>query len=153
MIFRIKRSSGDVPKIAHWERHLVEYVEAKRNTPFRWGAFDCAIFAHEALAVQYGEIAIPHFAGRYKTAKGAARYLRSFFEVETLQDALSKYMIEVQPKFAQRGDIVSIRADSAIEGVGEALGVCLGANVAVTTLVGVAYMDRSSIGRAWRLEQ
>jgi hypothetical protein len=142
-----------VPKVAHWERHLAEYVESQRNTPFRWGEFDCAIFAREALAVQYGEIVVPHFAGRYKTAKGAARFLRSFFDADSLQTALSRYMIEIDPRLAQRGDIVSIRDDSPIEGVGEALGVCMGSRLAVTTLAGVAYIDRSSVDRAWRLEK
>ena len=152
MIYRIRKSSGVVPKIAHWERHLADYIESRRDTPFRWGEFDCAVFAHESLAVQYGAIDIPYFAGRYKTAKGAARFLRSFFEADSLQTALSRYMIEVAPKLAQRGDIVSIREDSPIEGVGEALGVCLGSKVAVTTLAGVAYIERSKIARAWRLE-
>ena len=36
-----------MPRIDHWERHLIAAIEAARDRPFRWGRHDCATFAFD----------------------------------------------------------------------------------------------------------
>lgn len=143
--------SGVETKVPYWERKLSEYVGSVESEPFVWGQFDCGIFVHECLTVQFGEIRIPYSKGEYKTAKGASSIMKRKFGVSTLEEAISKYLDEIPIKLAQRGDIVSIRSEyRSLEGIGASLGVCMGARYAVLTNKGVAYIDSSHIERAWR---
>lgn len=143
--------SGVVAKVPHWERKLLEYVGSLESEPFAWGKFDCAIFAHRCLVVQFGTSHIPDFEGQYKTLKGAVSALKKKSGASTLEEAVSKYLDEIPPKLAQRGDIVSIKPEHiSIEGIGTSLGVCMGARCAVLTNKGVAYIESSHIERAWR---
>lgn len=143
--------SGAGNKSPYWERKLAEYVGSLEAEPFVWGKLDCAIFAYRCLVVQFGSSRIPPFAGRYKTAKGAAATLKKQFGVSDLASAVSQYLDEISPKLMQRGDIVSIDpAYHAAGGIGASLGVCMGARCAVITLGGVAYIKASHVERAWR---
>ena len=143
--------SGAEVKVPFWERKLLQYVGSLESEPFAWGQLDCAIFAHQCLVVQFGDSKIPDFRGKYKTAKGAMSALKKQFGCSSLEEAVSIYLEEINPKLARRGDIVSVKINNAsIEGIGCSLGVCLGARYAVLTIQGVAYIESDKIDRAWR---
>jgi hypothetical protein len=143
--------SGAEVKVPFWERKLSEYVGSLESEPFAWGQLDCAIFAHQCLIVQFGSSKIPDFRGKYKTIKGAMSALKKQSGFSNLEDAVSSYLDEINPKLAQRGDIVSLKINNPpIEGIGCSLGVCMGARYAVLTTQGVAYIESAQVDRAWR---
>ena len=68
MTVRIKRYPD-------WDLRLVNWLERACHTPFRWGKFDCALAAAEALSIQTGHDFSQGWKGLYSTATGARKRL------------------------------------------------------------------------------
>ena len=79
-----------------------EYLECKsRRRPFKWGVFDCCLFACDIIVICGGSDFAAEVRGRYTTAIGSQRIIKKYFG--TLEDAFSS-LESVPFNFAQRGD-------------------------------------------------
>lgn len=89
----------------------------KKNEPFKWGTWDCCIFAADCVLVMTGEDKLELFRGTYGSKYTAAKALREIGSgtlVSTLQDHLGE---SIAPHRAWRGDLVIHKNN---------VGVCVG---------------------------
>lgn len=91
---------------------------------FRWGDFDCCLWACDVVALMRGLDLAAAFRGRYSDARGAARSLRDFagrgLEETARKIAEAHGFSEIPVALAQRGDIALVATSG-----GDALGVVL----------------------------
>lgn len=129
-----------------WPERLLAFVRSRENTPFAWGAHDCAQFvADAALAMTDYDYAAP-FRGRYSTALGAVRELRRN-GFEDLPAYLTAVLgAPVVPGLARRGDGVLFES---VEG--PALGVVTGSQAAAAGPDGIIWVPPARWQQAWRL--
>jgi hypothetical protein len=128
-------------------------VESRRNTPFKWGEHDCALFACDAVVEITGFDPGKPFRGAYSTAIGAARVLKSFAG-GGLREAVELIAVEigaqkVSPLFARRGDIGLINDESEH---GFAMAVCVGLSWAAPGKNGLKMRAVDNVIYAWRVE-
>ena len=133
-----------------WASRLVAQVEAARQKPFAWGVADCCLTACDMVQAMTGVDPASHFRGRYSTKAGAFRALRAYAGGGLLETAMrigtDLAMPEVQPMSAQRGDVCLVDTLQ-----GPALGICLGAQVAVQGPLGLSLLPMHQALRAWRV--
>ncbi len=126
----------------NWPHALAEYVRARQDMPFEWGAHDCAHFAAGAVAAITGEY--PRFP-RYKTERAALKLIAQKPLRERAGDLLGE---EIGVSMAQRGDIVMV-----VDPVnGPSLGVCFGEHSIFTSKAGLTQVATSGCWCAWRVE-
>lgn len=94
-------------RLKGWEQALASHTRAHMRTPYRWGAHDCALFAAGCVAVVTGEDFGAEFRGTYDDEHGARRLLASL-GCEDVGDLASRYLPEIAPSEARRGDVVMI---------------------------------------------
>lgn len=131
-----------------WEVRLRAAVAAAEARRFRWGEFDCCLWACDVVAVLRGvDLAAP-FRGRYDTARGAARALRTFsgagLDATATKIAAAHGFPEIPVSLAQRGDVALIRTPQ-----GDALAVVLGVMSAAPGPRGLARVRTLDAARAW----
>ena len=108
-----------------WPERLHDYLVERKTMPFAWGAHDCAAFGSGAVAVQCGVDPMQSVYGSYKTAKGAAGFIkRNGGDLETV---VKKYMSkagfqEINPLMAGRGCVVMANIQTH-DGTAPAVGV------------------------------
>ena len=134
-----------------WQERLIAAVADRRETPFRWGRHDCALFACDVAQAVCGiDFAAP-LRGKYTTERGAAVALKRFCG-SGLEEAAEKIAAdhgcpEVPPLMARRGDIVILDSER-----GPLLGVCVGQHVAKAGVKsGVQHVPITAARRAWRV--
>lgn len=135
-----------MPRIDHWERHLIAAIEAARDRPFRWGRHDCATFAFDLRRDLTGGFDVAAlWRGRYSTARGAHRVMRrlGWSSLEAAGRDLLGHPLASVP-LAQRGDLV-------LADTGLGFGICLGAKAAGMTPGGLILVPLSSCALAWRI--
>ena len=130
------------------------FIEGRRNSPFRWGRHDCAIFACDVAEVVCGIDFAEPLRGKYATKRGAYAALKRFagggLEQAAERIARDHGCPEVAPLMARRGDIVL--AEIAIDGgSSDALGVCLGEWIAFAAGRGFVQLPLMKARRAWRV--
>lgn len=129
-----------------WPEQLLGFVEARRDVPFAWGANDCALFAADAVQAMTGHDFAAGFRGRYRTALGAMKALRSNGAADLAAYLTRVLGAPVAPALARRGDVVVF---AAVEG--PALGVVVGSQAAAAGPEGVTWVPASRWQQAWRV--
>lgn len=130
-------------KLPDWRLRLRAYL-AEADRPFEWGTHDCGAFAGGAVAAMTGANPHDEVAGRYRTARGAARALRRAGYGDHIALAAA-HLDEVAPKAARFGDIAMVDGEG-----GPALGVVTGAHIAVLTPQGRGVVPLSEAKRVFR---
>lgn len=129
-----------------WPEQLLRFIEARREVPFVWGANDCALFVADAAQAMTDHDFAAGFRGRYKTALGAMKALRSNGD-EDLADYLTRVLgAPVAPGLARRGDVVMFEAAD-----GPALGVVVGSGAAAAGPAGITWVPPVRWQQAWRV--
>lgn len=169
----------NVVRLAGWPSRLAAFLDVARRRVLDWGTFDCCLMAADAIRVQTGVDVAASFRAtksgrrRYTTAKGAVTALRRYLNrdpvtgqygdwqgrpmgdlIEALAERIADQhgFAEVPVLMAQRGDVVLVDAGADADGqAGRALGVCIGARVAVLGLDGFGYVPLRGCLRAWRV--
>ncbi|MGW8278533.1 DUF6950 family protein [Sphingomonas aurantiaca] len=131
-----------------WEARLAAFLESVRLQVFAWGSHDCCMFTGDAVEAMTDVDPMPEFRGKYRSAAGASRALRTIGAGDLPRTLDGKFQ-SVPPALAQRGDIIMH------DGL---LGICLGAVMVCVGLEGeregLVLFDRSMWidPRAWRVE-
>lgn len=130
---------------ADWPEALAAAVEAARHLPYVLGQHDCLRFTCRCIEVMTGADFWPRFAG-YSTRLQALRVIAAI--APSLGEAVGNILqTPSQPTaMARRGDVVLYRDAS-----GEHLGVCTGAQFAVLTDQGLAFLPLAEGVHAWRV--
>lgn len=141
-----------------WPTALAEAYRRAGGRAFEWGRLDCCLFAADLIAAMTGADPAEGLRGRYDDVKGARRLLlRHGGSLETLADGLAARhgWPESAPKLARRGDLALVELPLTIERIGdwaEALGIVLGARVAVMGPAGPVQIQLACARRCWRID-
>lgn len=128
-----------------WEQALAAYTRAALARPYAWGSQDCALFAAGAVAAITGEDFAAEFRGAYNDADSARRLLTQLGCVD-VGDLASRYLPEIDPPEARRGDIVMIDGQ-----FGPFLAVVDGRTAVGPAARGLTHSPVSMALRAWRV--
>lgn len=105
----MKRSEG-------WEDRFIEFIEARRNMPFEWGANDCASFAFSAVNLIVGHIVREI---DWHDIYEAATQLDAFGGIEAVATAALGEPTERRPR---RGDVALVEQEKGRHGLMLAIG-------------------------------
>jgi len=136
-----------------WDVRLGMAIDAAARREFGWGRHDCALAACSIVQAITGTDPAAQFRGRYTTARGALRALRSagYDDLEAAAAALAEEhgFREIAPALAQRGDL--LLADTRY---GPALGAVdlSGKHGLFAGQSGAVRISVSAARRAWRVE-
>lgn len=133
---------------ADWPVVLAAFISDNRNRPFRWGSWDCCLFACNAIREITGVDVATKYRGKYQNMLGAMRIARGTVRNVALQVA-ARYGFDKyeDPKLARPGDIVLAPLNGT-----EMLGVVSMARTAIfATTTGLAMYPLSLAKDAWKI--
>lgn len=101
----------------HWQSHLAQYLIANRATPFKYGSFDCCLFACNAILAMTGTDPAATFRNKYTSraqAYAAIKAQAGTASVLAITEAITTKlgMPPVPLGRAQRGDLAIIQRPS-----------------------------------------
>jgi len=147
-------------RVENWERKLTDFIDSRLNVRMEWGKTDCFLLIFDSVQVITGfdpdEIHPDKpFRGRYHTARQAYNLLKKYSGggMEETCDMIAEKMNmgKKQKNFAGRGDVVLLHLETAIGGMRDIMGICLGHVVAVQGINGIIFVDKKEIKKAWSL--
>lgn len=131
-----------------WFDALTRFLAENRERPFRWGSFDCCLFAANVVREMTGTDPAAAYRGQYHTMLGAARVLKG--SVLTMVESMAKQYGTFRfpsPREARPGDVVLGSLDR-----GDTLGVVTPAHLAVfATTAGLGDYPYSVVIHAWKV--
>lgn len=130
-------------RIRGWEQALAAHTRAHMRTPYRWGSHDCAMFAAGCVAAITGEDFAAEFRGGYSDEEGA-RILLARLGCADVGDLAARYLPEIPPAEARRGDVVMIEGK-----FGPFLAIVDGRTAVGPTARGLSHTQVSEAVRAW----
>jgi hypothetical protein len=95
-----------------WPQRLAEHILSAREAKFRWGHFDCALFAAGAIHAMTGTDLAADFRGKYHDEAGA----RALFARAIAHAGGVLRLVDLG--FAARGDLVLTNNGSTEPGLG-----------------------------------
>lgn len=116
-----------------WRADLTAFIDKSRDKPFKWGSFDCALWASSAFKVVTGYDPAKGFRGaKYSTAAGALKALKVAGFDSPQGIAVARVGPEKPIAFAMPGDMVAADLEAlGLTGgerqIGLSLGICNGA--------------------------
>lgn len=124
-------------RIDNWESKLSDYMESNRDNAFKYGTWDCCIFAAGAVEAITGVNHLKKF--KYKTKKTAEKLLTENGGIEA---ALNERFESISiPVMAGRGDIILFE---------KAVGICVGSKaVFLNEDSGYKFIDMRYWEKAW----
>jgi hypothetical protein len=140
------RPPSPTPRLPDWPQRLAALVEARRDAPFAWGRHDCGLFAADAVLACTGTDPAAELRGTYATEAEAEAMLAPLGGLYGLMRAIEarRGTAMIPPALAQRGDTVMIPVGNEL-----AVGVVLGAEVAVPGPDGLVFLPLADARRAW----
>jgi len=133
-------------RVDNWPSKLATLIESNRHRKFRWGQFDCCIWAAMCVDVMRDDNLVDRIKSEYKNKTEAVEFLARFGSTES---AITEYLGEPQNlNMTSRGDVVVI--DYTRDGY-NAAGVFDGEAVLVTGPKGLMRVSRDHIVKSWRV--
>lgn len=133
-------------RVDNWPTKLAELIESNRDRRFRWGSFDCCIWAAICVDAIRGDNIVDRIKSEYSNKSQAIEYLARFGSTES---AITEYLGEPQHiNMTSRGDVVVIDYDR--DGY-NAAGIFDGQQVIVTGPKGLMRVSRDHIIKSWRV--
>lgn len=128
-----------------WPSRLAAALDAARDKPFRWGEFDCGLFAGDCVLAMTDVDPVAAYRGQYDDEDGA----RATMLALTGGGLRAVWTAALGPalnntRFAKRGDVVLVD----IGGV-EATGIVAGSRVACLSEAGLVMVPAHRIVAAW----
>lgn len=132
-------------RVKGWEQALAGVTRAAMRQPYAWGSHDCALFAADCVRAVIGIDLAEEFRGQYDSEDGARRLLASL-GCEGVADLAARYLSEIEPAEARRGDIVVMPGK-----FGDFLAVVDGRTAVGPAARGLTHSPMSIALRAWRV--
>ncbi|QSX32451.1 hypothetical protein JYB87_11805 [Shewanella avicenniae] len=130
----------------NWPTHLNRYILENLNTPFKWGEFDCCLFAANAVKAMTGEDYAAAFRGKYSTKAGATKAL-SRYGAGTIKDTITQLLGEPQNTHPARGDVCLIETVN-----GPTAGIFLNGAVYCPSEAGLMAHKNNEVLAVWRID-
>lgn len=132
-------------RVHNWPIKLALAISEARTKEFKYGDFDCMLFAADIVKAMTGVDYAERFRGRYDSEKGAYEIIE---EYGTPVDLLTAVIGSppIHPAQAMRGDVVLAELPLPTAGV------CMGVACAFPTAKGLRFLPRSVITHAWRIQ-
>lgn len=132
-------------RLRGWEQALPAFTRAHMRTPHRWGAHDCALFAAGCVAAITSKDFAAEFRGKYDDEPSAMRLLDTLGCAD-VGDLASRYLPEIAPHEARRGDVVLIDGK-----LGPFLAIVDGRTAVGPAARGLTHSPVELARRAWRV--
>lgn len=127
-----------------WQKRLTAYLSKVREHPFKYGLWDCALFAAGSVHAMTGTDPMRGFRGYRSLAEGL-RHARSRGVEDHVAGAAAQFE-EIPAAMAAPGDIAVV----PVEG-GLSLGIVQGAQIYVVTASGLGLVPLEHAQRAFRV--
>jgi hypothetical protein len=125
-----------------WASKLYEHIAANSSCQFSWGKNDCCLFVARAVDVICDTEHATSLASRYHDEVTAQEYIAQSGGIAAAVDTfIGPHKTEGRP---MRGDVALIKHNNL-----EALGICVGSDIAVKTTDGISYVSHSSVIVYW----
>jgi hypothetical protein len=103
-----------VTRFPDWQARLSLFLYMHRNRSFRYGDWDCSLFAADAIQVMTGVDIAAYFRGKYHSRSTAYAMLRSYSGSPSVRSvaekiAVSQGMEQVSISYGRRGDMALMR--------------------------------------------
>ena len=133
-------------RVADWPERLAGLVEGRMLSPFAWGLQDCVTLAADAVAALTDVDPLASLRGTYATEAEAEAIIARDGNLYRLVCRLwaEAGLPQCPPALAQRGDTAWVQGEND-----QAMGVVLGAVVAVPGADRLRFHPASAILRAW----
>lgn len=131
-------------RLPDWQVRLAELFAARAGKPFAWGAFDCCMFAADAVLAVTGHDPAADLRGAYATEAEARAVLARLGGVAGI--AIRRAGPVVPTALAQPGDV----GLSLLEADRPSLAVFGGAGWHAAGVLGLATVPARAVVRAWR---
>jgi len=127
-----------------WASKLHEHIAANASSRFSWGDNDCCLFVARAVDVICDTKHANSLASRYHDEPTAQAYIAQSGGIAAAVDTfIGPHKTEGRP---MRGDVALIKHNDI-----DALGICIGRDIAVKTTDGISYVDRSAVLFYWSI--
>lgn len=134
--------------IQNWPTLLAKFIADNKKRPFEWGAFDCCLFAADAVQIITGKDYAESFRGRYKSKSGATKAIRAA-GFESLSDVLCGLLGEAKTGInIQRGAVCLVDSQQ-----GPAAGIFFGGVVWTTGPEGLVALPLNKVLCFWSIEE
>jgi hypothetical protein len=109
----------------NWPTALNNFLESRRETPFKWGQHDCTLFVADAIEAMTGADPCADLRGQWKSKMKAHRVLTEGGGMESMLANVAKDWgwKRCHPNTAQRGDLMVYAQPEGIT-----LAICVGAS-------------------------
>lgn len=129
----------ELTRIHGWRTAMQDNLIQLRLRTFEWGQLDCTLFCGMHVKAITGVDINAPFVGQYHDADSALAFLKSQGH-DSLKAFMGANFPEVKPSRAVVGDLFLLEGT---EGIGQALGICEGANVSMMTPDGIGRLPRT----------
>jgi len=141
-------------RIPGWEARLERFFEANRLRRFKYGTWDCGLFAAGAIETMTGTDLAVAFRGRYESRKTARERMveysgRSSIASVAAAVARSAALLSVAPVSAFRGDLAVVRRSVKLDSFG--IVDLSGRNVAILGRNGIVAVPLDLAVSTWRV--
>ncbi|MDJ0838944.1 MAG: hypothetical protein QNK37_20660 [Acidobacteriota bacterium] len=138
--------------------NVFQIIEQHRRTPFQWNTFDCCTLASIIIEAATGQDFRPRFKDRYKTQRGAARFMNRWHrdrgrnsKQSDLADIVNDLLAELTGPHCNRkrcapGDLVLADLEN-----GPTLGLCAGTHAYFPGPDGLTAVPMNRARCGWRL--
>jgi hypothetical protein len=136
-------------RLPDWKQRLRDAVDEARTKNFKYGTFDCALFAADCMLAMTG---VDYAASvRGYTKKSEARAIIQ--AAGGMRELITQLMGQepVDRHHARLGDLVLADIPVAEDEEGRTIGICLGATCAFAGRKGIVFHPRDTVVRAWRI--
>jgi len=138
-----------------WRVCLSEAVRARRNQEFSYGSHDCCLAAAACVEAMTGTDLMKTFRGRYKSAAGASRLLRSAGKGTLLKTLISLVPVHggkrIPVALARKGDLVVTKKALHDASKGQAAGIWLDNTAIFPGETGWVHLPRTDLVAAFNI--
>ncbi len=134
-------------RVYDWPEKLHASISEAKTQAFEWGTHDCACFVSDCVEAMTGVDPLKEYRGKYSTALGAIKALKTLANVEDLPALATSFWGEdIEVSHASRGDVVLIDHEG-----NDNFGVIVGTHAVFLTQEGVISIPVNKCKAAWKI--
>ena len=136
-------------KLPNWQIEFDAFLDKHKNTPFKWGEWDCCKFSNAIIKAMTGKDLIPKTL-KWKDEESAIKAIKSYGgDLEgSIEKVCDKEKVsEINKAFMTCGDLVVY-----LQGESYLVGICNGFGILTPTDDGIGVVNCDLAHRVWRFD-